>query len=297
MESALPQGKQRNSVTFSPSSRSLRPSKSSSDLSVVEIDPSLGASTSTKADHKRGDSGDGHFFSFETTAVRTPSIRSLASDRGKGKAPALEITPPPGAHFPRPRASHSTSSRLSSHSEADSDASSDDLFYPRRSGSAPLSDVPHAAPFYQQAKNGGKVHSSPNLLLGPLLTDYYKSGPAGFQPAAASTPDTSPFTLRPPAHPSSIPVPRAARPLFYVERVDPPPTAAGPSTIPEHIPRKVPSFSSLRKWLPGQTDQSDGHLDVERLSEDSPSLAERERSVSLGKKAEQSEYNWIPHEV
>lgn len=281
-EPAPPQ--QLQSVSFAPSHKSLRPSKSSSDLSphsVLDFDATLRASTSVGLDDKNAsDSSEAEFHSFETTAVRTPS---LSSEKGKGKAPVLEITPPPGTHPPRPRASNSFSSGLSHHSKPVSDDSSDDLFYPRRSGSAPLSDIPVGAPFYQQEKNGTKIHSSPNLLLGPLLTDYYKSTPAGFQPSAISTPpDNLPFSIRPPAHPSSIPLPRVSRPLFTLD----PPTVAGPSSESDEPSRKLPTFSGFRKWLPNREDT----LDVERLSEDSPSLSERERHASLGKKDEDSEF-------
>lgn len=283
---APPVSKQLQNVSFAPSHKFLRPSKSSSDLSVHsvhDLDATLRASTSTRLDDKHpSDSSEAEFHSFETTAVRTPSLRSLASQRGKGKAPAVEITPPPATHHPRPRASNSFSS-LSHHSQPASDDSSDDLFYPRRSGSAPLSDRPLGAPFYQQEKNGAKIHSSPDLLLGPLLTDYYKTTAAGFQPSAISTPpDNSPFSIRPPAHPSSLPLSRVSRPLFSLD----PPPISGPSSEPDEASTKIPTFSSFRKWLPNREDT----LDIERLAEDSPSLAERERHASLGKKDEDSEF-------
>jgi hypothetical protein len=285
MEAAPPASKQLQNVSFAPSHKFIRPSKSSSDLSVHsvhDLDATLRASTSTRLEDKHpSDSSEAEFHSFETTAVRTPSLKSLSSQKGKGKAPVLEITPPPATHHPRPRASNSFSN-LSHHSQPVSDDSSDDLFYPRRSGSAPLSDTPLGAPFYQQEKNGAKIHSSPDLLLGPLLTDYYKSTATGFQPSAISTPpDNSPFSIRPPAHPSSLPLPRVSRPLFNLD----PPHVSGPSSELDETFR-IPTFSSFRRWLPNREDT----LDVERLSEDSPSLAERERHASLGKKDEDSKF-------
>lgn len=288
MEAIPPASKQPPNVSFAPFYRSLEPSKSSSDLSARsahDLDATLRASTSTRLEDKQNsDSSEADFYSFEATAVRTPSLGSLASQKGKGKAPVVEITPPPTTHHPRPRASNSLSSSPSHHSQQPgSDDSSDDFFYPRRSGSAPLADAPASAPFYQQEKNGTKIHSSPNLLLGPLLTDYYKSTATGFQPSAISTPpDNSSFLIRPPAHPSSIPIPRVSRPLFALD----PPPVAGPSSEPDEAFRKIATFSSFRRWLPNREDT----LDVERLAEDSPSLAERERHASLGKKDEEGKF-------
>lgn len=253
----------RASVSFAPfhRSHSLRRSRSSSDVSSIALDVDQTLASSTSSHHptavafprKSGSSDLAHpstaaavgFYSFETTAVRTPSVHSLAeaeepTKEGKGKgaatrAPLVEITPPPTASAYHPRYQQQQFTTLSGHSEHhdsfsstssgisggrvhSSDDSFDDVFTARHRMGGPRSNL-----FYQVGRGDGKGkgnHSSPDLLYGPLLTDYYKSvpGPAPIpQPVTTSIPVSGPSFPLPvlggPAlfQPSAVSTPAAER--------------------------------------------------------------------------------------
>ncbi|KAF9515995.1 hypothetical protein BS47DRAFT_710727 [Hydnum rufescens UP504] len=80
----------------------------------------------------------------------------------------------------------------------------------------------HSLPpsFYQQGPSEIHEQSSTDLV-GPLLEDYYNSIPGGFNPVATSTPEPSEFSLAPPGHPSSLPLPVPVRPLLFSDVNDP----------------------------------------------------------------------------
>ncbi|KAF8323900.1 hypothetical protein DL93DRAFT_46887 [Clavulina sp. PMI_390] len=284
--------------------------------SVHDFDNTLAASTSSHGHPRPSDVSDAEYYSFDDTAVRTPSLHSAASHDGqevpplskpaavaasKGKEravlpPAFQVTPPPPlpAHLAsRPRASNSISS--DEFETVEDEDSSGDVFLVRPPRSVPLDRQASAdsnlkpsasgsklSPFYQQGGSGNQ--STPDLGFGPLLADYYKSVPGGFKPPAASTPQEArkpaPFSIPRPAHPSSIPRSQPARPLFYVD----PPAEPAKSEDAERTKPSTSTFAGFSKWLHKPDDQ----LDVERLSENSPSLEERERHASLGKRDEES---------
>ncbi|KAF8336427.1 uncharacterized protein EI90DRAFT_3045713 [Cantharellus anzutake] len=204
-------------------------------------------------------------------------ITSLHERVSRSESPYVTVTPPqpstptspPAGHTPTYARTHH-SSHTSHPSIPNSDDSFSSIFFRPGNPTASAQPLAPSAFFYQQ---GPKTHSSPDLI-GPLLEDYYNAGKGGFNPQAESTPHGSEesFRLAPPGHPSSLPRPALAAPFVF-----PSPSAIrnssgtsnlapGPFSPAEpdvgggsFFKRKAPSFSSLRRWLPGVTEP-----DVER---------------------------------